>query len=214
MVFSAVSPWKVILFPFVVFPWVVSDKKMVQTTAVARLTRFEGRGHKKVPKGPPFAYVFWKKFQRVPPLLMFFEKISKGSPHCLCFLKKFQNKLSKGGVLAFSHLPLDFTAPPLNAPLDDRLFDVMISVNFPVNVGEWCTVREMAPSTGSIFIWGPQEMCPCNPIQLVNSDSDKLQKWTDSLMAHTDVQLFHKHSKWRGKTLLLINERPVTATRD
>ena len=28
--------------------------------SVARLTRFEGRGHKKVPKGPPFAYVFWK----------------------------------------------------------------------------------------------------------------------------------------------------------
>ena len=27
------------------------------TAAVARLTRFEGRGHKKVPKGPPFAYV-------------------------------------------------------------------------------------------------------------------------------------------------------------
>ena len=67
--------------------------------AVARLTWFEGRGHKKVPKGPPFAYVFWKNFK---------------------------NKLSKGGVLAFSHLPLDFTgggghgplAPSLNAPLD------------------------------------------------------------------------------------------------
>ena len=66
--------------------------------AVARLTRFEGRGHKKVPKGPPFAYVF---------------------------RKKFRNKLSKGGVLAFSPLPLDLTGgghgplapPPLNAPL-------------------------------------------------------------------------------------------------
>ena len=46
-------------------------------SSVARLTRFERKGHKKVPKGPPFAYVFWKKFQRVPPLLMFFEKISK-----------------------------------------------------------------------------------------------------------------------------------------
>ena len=28
--------------------------------SVARLTQFEGRGHKKVPKGPPFAYVFEK----------------------------------------------------------------------------------------------------------------------------------------------------------
>ena len=67
--------------------------------AVARLTRFEGRGHKKASKGPPFAYVFWKNFQRVPPLLMF-------------FWKKFKNKLSKGGVLAFSHLPFDFTGGP------------------------------------------------------------------------------------------------------
>ena len=60
-------------------------------------------GHKRFPKGPPFAYVFWKNFQRVPPLLMFFEK-------------KFQKKLSKGKVLAFSppwfegHGPL--AAPP------------------------------------------------------------------------------------------------------
>ena len=30
-------------------------------SAVARLTRFEGRGHKTFPKGPPFAYVFWKQ---------------------------------------------------------------------------------------------------------------------------------------------------------
>ena len=80
---------------------------------VARLTWFEGRGHEKVPKGPPFAYVFWKDF--------------KGSPLCLCFLEKFRKQIIKGGgggVLAFSHLPLDFTGgpwppapPPLNAPL-------------------------------------------------------------------------------------------------
>ena len=108
--------------------------------AVARLTRFEGRGHKKVPKGPPFAYVFWKnsktnfqrgeywlfsppsrfegrghekKFQRVPPLLMFFENIQK--------------QIFKGGVLAFLPSPSIWRGggawppgPPLNAPLLSR----------------------------------------------------------------------------------------------
>ena len=100
---------------------------------VARLTRFEERGHKKFPKGPPLAYVFWKiskgsplclrfleNFQRVPPLLTFFEKIQK--------------KLSKGGVLAFSP-PLDLT--PLNAPLTAtqiQLFCVVL-VKFSVCIG-------------------------------------------------------------------------------
>ena len=31
---------------------------------MARLTQFEGRGHTKFPKGPPFADVFLKKFQK------------------------------------------------------------------------------------------------------------------------------------------------------
>ena len=52
--------------------------KILKTNSVARLTWFEGRGHKKVPKGPPFAYVFWKNFK---------------------------NKWSKERVLTFSPLP-------------------------------------------------------------------------------------------------------------
>ena len=80
---------------------------------VARLTRFEGRGHKKSSKGFPLCLCFLKKFQRVPPLLMFFEKISK------------TNYQKGGGVVPFSPLPLDLTGggamapwpPPLNAPL-------------------------------------------------------------------------------------------------
>ena len=111
-------------------------------SSVARLTRFEGRGHKKkfqrvppclcflkkVPKGPPFAYVFWKNFQRVPPLLMFFEKISKGSPLCLCFLKKFQKQIIKGGSIGFFSPPPRFDGegamapwpPPLKCATDDH----------------------------------------------------------------------------------------------
>ena len=79
--------------------------------SVARLTRFEGRGHKKFPKGPPFAHVFWRNFPRVPPLLTFFWKISKGSPLCWRSLQKFQKKLSKGGVLAFLPPPLNVLLP-------------------------------------------------------------------------------------------------------
>ena len=75
--------------------WLGSDRT---SRTVARLTRFERRGHKKFPKGPPFAYVFWKKF----------KKIIKG-----------------GGSIGFS-LPRDLTGegghgpvppPPLDAPL-------------------------------------------------------------------------------------------------
>ena len=90
--------------------------KIREHHAVARLTRFEGRGHTKFPKGPPFAYVFWKSIQRVPPLLTFFEKVSKGSPLCLRFLKKFQKKLSKGGALAFLSLDLTGGHGPLALP--------------------------------------------------------------------------------------------------
>ena len=89
---------------------------------VARLTRFEGRGHKKAPKGPPFAYVFWKNFK---------------------------NKLSKGGVLAFSHLPLDFTwgpwppaPPPLNAPLV-----MSVALHWCFWQGEWCPFQKSVPKT-------------------------------------------------------------------
>ena len=81
---------------------------------VTHLTRFEGRGHKKFPKGPSFAHVFLKNFQRVPPLLTFFlknfqrvpplltffEKISKGSPLCL----RFFWKISKGFPLCLRFL--------------------------------------------------------------------------------------------------------------
>ena len=69
-----------------------------------------GGGHKKFPKGPPFAYVFWKNFQ--------------GSPLCLCFLKKFKKKFIKGGSTGYFS-PLIWRAmarcppppPPLNTPL-------------------------------------------------------------------------------------------------
>ena len=43
-------------------------KRNINSTSaqpVARLTQFEWRGHKKFPKGPPFAYVFWKFFIKV-----------------------------------------------------------------------------------------------------------------------------------------------------
>ena len=76
--------------------------------SAARLTRFEGRGYKKFPKGPPFAYVFWKNFQRVPPLLTFFGKISKGSPLCFRFSKKFSKKMIKGGGEYWPFLPPRF----------------------------------------------------------------------------------------------------------
>ena len=62
-------------------------------------------------KGSPLCLCFfWKKFQRVPPLLIFFEKSSKGSPLCLSFLKKFQKQIIKGGSIGFFF-------PSLNAPL-------------------------------------------------------------------------------------------------
>ena len=77
----------------------------------ARLTRFEERGHKKFQKGPLFAYIFWRHFQRVPSLLTFFEDISKGSPLCLLFLKKFQKNDQRGEYWLF------LSSPSLNAPL-------------------------------------------------------------------------------------------------
>ena len=71
--------------------WSVYDEFVeLESLAVARLTRFPQRGHKKSPKGPPFAHVFWKNLQRVSPLLTFFGKISKGSPLCSRFLKNLQ----------------------------------------------------------------------------------------------------------------------------
>ena len=75
-------------------------QKHTELLTVARLIRFEGKGHKKFPKGPPFAYVSCKNFERVPPLLRFFEKISKK------FIK------GGGGILAFSLPFLDLTAWP------------------------------------------------------------------------------------------------------
>ena len=87
-------------------------------------------GHKKFPKGPPFAYIFQKiskkiikgaltghkKFPKGPPFAYIFQKISKKNlskglwrairnfqrvPPLLKFFKKFQKKLSKGEILAF-----------------------------------------------------------------------------------------------------------------
>ena len=52
--------------------------------AVARLTRFEGRGHKKFPKGPPFAYVF----------------------------EKIQKQIFKGGSIGFFSPPPRFDGGP------------------------------------------------------------------------------------------------------
>ena len=93
--------------------WTHSSSKISTLTAVARLTQFEGRGHEKFPKGPPFTYIFLKNFQRVPPLLTFFWKISKGSPLCLRFSKKFEKKIYQGGggkeYWLFS--PFDLNAP-------------------------------------------------------------------------------------------------------
>ena len=106
---------------------------------VARLTRFEGRGHKKVPKGPPFAYVFLNKFQRVPPLLMFSEKSSKGSPLCLCFLKKIQKQIIKGGSIGFFSSPPRFDGGPWPpgpfpkcATVQFSLSIANVRLNFPI----------------------------------------------------------------------------------
>ena len=77
--------------------WCECDLKCKGMSSVARLTRFEGRGHKKVPKGPPFAYVFWKNFK---------NKLSKGF---WLFLTSPSILRGGGGMAPWP--------PPLNAPL-------------------------------------------------------------------------------------------------
>ena len=87
-----------------------SELKVIQTSrrmeTVARLTRLEGRGHKKFPKGPPSAYVFWKKFQKGPPFAYVLWKNFKGSPLCLRFLKKFQKNYQRGEYWLFLPHPV------------------------------------------------------------------------------------------------------------
>ena len=112
----------------------------ISISPVARLTRFEERGHTKVPKGPPFAYVFWKNFQRVPPLLMFFEKISKTNyqrGEYWLFLPS--SSIWRGAMAPWP--------PPLNAPLNIALCIVQI-------LGGWVSSRFGAkqPFGLSIFL--------------------------------------------------------------
>ena len=52
-------------------------------------------GHEKIPKGPPFAYVFWKNFKKIMKgALTGHEKFSKGPPFAYVFWKnRYRNSL-------------------------------------------------------------------------------------------------------------------------
>ena len=84
---------------FSFWTWMNELGQRISVTLWARLTRSEGRGHKKFPKGPPFADVYWKNFKK---------NYQRGGG-----VLAFSPPPRFGGVEAWSPAP----PPPLNAPL-------------------------------------------------------------------------------------------------
>ena len=148
-----------------------------QSSAVARPTRSEGRGQKKCPKGPPFAYVYSKKFEK---------KLSQG-----------------GGSVGFFSPPPRFEGrpwppappPPLNAPLILR----GAAQRFPMalwDVPDISSRRSTAREEKILSLWNRMEI-----VCLCLYDKVRCSTVINSMSPVEDYMNFQSvsHEKWMKK---------------